>query len=181
MGGTAGISLFPPSLSEMGSQSSDTFDSMNQPSLPGTPGIFVGPAAIVPVGLNDSIEEMRSPMSQSSSQISQISAIPMDISTSQMSSTDVDIADAGAGVTGQQDYPDSSELSEVSCPSISVSAQSQRDVLLLSHHWSLATRNGGQNSSVAGVNSWHGFGVRGLESIAEFLPSSFDNLGQNRL
>lgn len=89
----------------MGSQSSDTFDSINQPSLPGTPGIFVGPAAIVPVGLNDSVEEMRSPMSQSSSQISQISAIPMDISTSQMSSTDVDIADAGAGVTGQQDYP----------------------------------------------------------------------------
>lgn len=165
----------------MGSQSSDTFDSINQPSLPGTPGIFVGPAAIVPVGLNDSVEdivEMRSPMSQSSSQISQISAIPMDISTSQMSSTDVDIADAGAGVTGQQDYPDSSELSEVFCPSISVSAQSQRDVLLLSHHWSLATRNGGQNSSVAGANSWHGFGVRGLESIAEFLPSSFDN--QNR-
>ena len=59
----------------MGSQSSYTFDSINQPSLPGTPGIFVGPAAIVPVGLNDSVEEMRSPMSQSSSQISQISAI----------------------------------------------------------------------------------------------------------
>lgn len=162
--------LFPPgSASEMGSQNSDTFPHINisQPS-PGTAGIFIGTAALVPVDLNVSAE-MGSPMSVAQGS-SQISSIPMDMSLSQVSSSEPNNA-----TEILPDEDDSNDLSEVFAPPVTISVQSQRNVALLSHHWELQTRNGMQNVSVAGANSYHGYGVQGLDTLANCLPSLDDD------
>ena len=162
--------LFPPgSASEMGSQNSDTFPHINisQPS-PGTAGIFIGTAALVPVDLNVSAE-MGSPMSVAQGS-SQISSIPMDMSLSQVSSSE-----ANNATEMLPDEDDSNDLSEVFAPPVTISVQSQRNVALLSRHWELQTRNGMQNVSVAGANSYHGYGVQGLDTLANCLPSLDDD------
>ena len=162
--------LFPPgSASEMGSQNSDTFPHINisQPS-PGTAGIFIGTAALVPVDLNVSAE-MGSPMSVAQGS-SQISSIPMDMSLSQVSSSE-----PNNGTEILLDEDDSNDLSEVFAPPVTISVQSQRNVALLSHHWELQTRNGMQNVSVAGANSYHGYGVQGLDTLANCLPELDDD------
>ena len=161
--------LFPPgSASEMGSQNSDTFPDINisQPS-PGTAGIFIGTAALVPVDLNVSAE-MGSPMSVAQGS-SQISSIPMDISLSQVSSSE-----ANNATEMLPDEDDSNDLSKVFAPPVTISVQSQRNVALLSRHWELQTRNEMQNVSVAGANSYHGYGVQGLDTLADCLPSLDD-------
>ena len=85
---------------------------------------------------------MGSPMSVAQGS-SQISSIPMDISLSQVSSSE-----ANNATEMLPDEDNSNNLSEVFAPPVTISVQSQRNVALLSHHWELQTRNGMQNVSV---------------------------------